>query len=436
MDFIGLWRDKINPNLENVRILNRVRLIAINSQIALILFATLYLDILLPIQWLFSLVTFEVAFQLFSWHRVKQQLTIGHGEILIHILFDSLILAALVYFSGGPNNPFIYLLLLSIALGTLMLRPKELVVVAIVQLALYSILNLYQRPLELGDSSPLASFHLHLMGMWVNFALTVILIATFGFLARQSMLKKEKQIQVLREKQLKDEQVLSLGIMSASAAHELGTPLSTMAIVVDDLKHEDVSQAVKSDMELLAQQIGSCRNIIQSLSDKSRYIRKQLADSQRLPNQGESVGLEKQLAAVIDNWLVYRPQIKLTSGWKQFEDNLKYHLPISVEQAVTNLLDNAADAGLENGCDLVEVTLLMNSQELIIDIVDGGKGISEDLKQSAGSNIQETRKKDGLGWGLFLSNASIERAGGRVQLQQQKDGGTLTRISLPLEALA
>jgi len=433
---VNVWKLKpvqnISPNLENIKILNRVRLIAINSQIAMILFATFYLDILLPLQSLFALVTFEIAWQLFSRHRVKNVSVISSREVLLHILFDSLILAGLIYFSGGPNNPFIYLLLLSIALGTVMLKPRELIIVAALELSLYSLLNIFQRPLELGESSPLASFHLHLMGMWVNFGLTVILIALFGYLARQSLLKKEKQIRQLREKQLKDEQVLSLGIMSAGAAHELGTPLSTMAIVVDDLKHEAIPESIQDDLELLSQQINSSREIIQALGDKSRRIRQQLA------MQGQAmqdVTLKEQLEKIVENWLVYRPQIQLKQKWHPGAAELSMNLPISVEQAVTNLLDNAADAGLANRQEVVEVVFAIESDQLIIEIRDQGQGITTEQKEAAVNHIQETQKKDGLGWGLFLSNASIERVGGKVRLLPYEAGGTITRISLPQKAL-
>lgn len=409
-----------------------MRFAAISAQVLLILFAAFYLKILLPFFWLAVLVGLEIVFQVYSIHRVIRGALISTNEVLVQILFDSIVLAALVYFSGGPHNPFIYLLLLSIALATWMLRPRDLVIVAAMQLLLYSLLNLYQRPLALGDNSPLASFHVHLMGMWINFTLTVVLIAFFGFLARQSMLQKEKQIQTLREKQLKDEQILSLGIMSASAAHELGTPLSTMAIVVDDLVHEKLPQSINEDMQLLAKQINNCRNIINSLSDKSQHIRNQLM---RLPLQStpSSTSLKKQIQDLLENWLVYRPQIQLEQTWPQTQLLPEHNLPISVEQAVTNLLDNAADASLANGQQQMALNVAVDERQLIIEIKDLGEGITEDTRQLASTSIQETKKTDGLGWGLFLSNVSIERVGGQVQLLPNQPSGTITRIEIPVE---
>lgn len=411
-------------NFENTRILNRVRMIAINGQLILILFAVLYLEIRLPLSWMFSLLAAEISFSVYSFWRVKQTRPISEIELLFHIVFDSLILAALVYFSGGANNPFIYLLLLPIALGTLMLTPGNLMLTAILQLFLYSMINIYQYPLELGESSPLASFHLHLAGMWVNFILTVILIAVFGSLTRRTMLKQEKKIHHLREKQLKDEQILSLGIMSASAAHELGTPLATMAIVVDDLKHEKLSPEQQQDMQLLATQISNCRQIIQSLNEKSNRSKQSF--------KGNSASFQQEFEQVLENWLVYRPHFKLIKDWSDEFGSLKVELATSVEQAVINLLDNAAEASLANGEDKVEIRGYALEQNLVIDILDFGTGITEAIKQSIGTSIQQTQKQDGLGWGLFLSNASIERAGGKVQLLESESAGTLTRISLPI----
>lgn len=413
-------------NLINLRILNRVRLIAIHTQLGLILVAIFYLDIQLPLLWLLGIIATEIIFQLISYFSVKKKATANPSVILTHLIFDSLILAALVYFSGGASNPFIYLLLIPVALGTMMVKPAPLVIVTALELALYSLLNIFQLPLELGDSSPLATFHLHLAGMWVNFAFTIILIASFGLVTRNALSKQQQKIRYFREKQLKDEQILSLGIISASAAHELGTPLSTMAVIVDDLKHDHETSEIHEDMKLLAQQIAICRDSIQDLSNKSQLTRNKLKDP-----PGLSTNLKQQLQKLTENWLVYRPSIGLVKNWhKQLTTN-QTQLTISVEQAITNLLDNAADASRKSNKTEVQISAKIIEQKLVIEIIDFGSGISDEIKNSLGHSIQPTKNQGNLGWGLFLSNASIERAGGNVQLQEAESGGTLTRITLP-----
>ncbi len=220
--------------------------------------------------------------------------------------------------------------------------------------------------------------------------------------------------------------------MASGAAHELGTPLSTMAIIVDDINHEaDVSGRLHQDMNLLAGQIENCRNIIQNLSEKSSHTRRQL-ERQQGDGETSKQDLKQQLLSIIDNWLVYRPQIKLTQDWEDNFEPISHSLSISVEQAVTNLMNNAADASLANDNDNIEIECKRKEQQLIIEITDFGKGLTPKLRASLGANIQESQKADGLGWGLFLSNASIERVGGEVHLIETSDGGTLTRINIPI----
>ena len=417
-----------HSNLGNVIILNRVRLVAIFAQIILITFAILYLEIKLPLIYISSFIFAEILFWFYSANLVRKKRSISAFELFGHIVFDSLIVAGLIYYTGGANNPFIYILLLSVALSSFMLPPKYLVLITILELALYSILNLYQHPMELGDTSPLASFHLHMAGMWVNFIITVILIAIFGLLTRRTMLRQEKKLQALREKQVQDEQILGLGIMSASAAHELGTPLSTMAIIVDDLTHTN-NDELKDDMKLLSQQIKKCKNIIAILNDKSQTAKRQLAVQEGELNQEHDFNLVQRFKTIAENWMVYRPKIKFDYTIDEKIATKSLSVSISLEQAISNLLDNAADASLENASDLVELAIyLKDGKDVVIDIKDSGIGTSIEARRTLGTKIQETKKKNGLGWGVFLSNVSIERAGGSVQLLESENGGTLTRI--------
>ncbi len=421
-----------NALTENVQILNRVRMVAIVAQITMIAFAVIYLDLKLPLGSLAGVIIVEVLIHGFYVWKVRTGKHFSATELFVQIALDSIILAFLVYYTGGANNPFIYLLLLYVALGSFMLEPKQLILISLLELGLYSLLNLYQRPLELGEQSPLASFHLHLAGMWVNFILTVILLGFFGLVTRYALLRKEKQLQSLRERQLQDEQILGLGIMAASAAHELGTPLATMAIVVEDLEHELSQTEIGDDLKLLAKQIANCKKIIAELGKKSHHAKLQHQSNNQLQASGELTHLRQQLADLIDHWLVYRPNIVLQQHWSSSFAHHSTQLSISVEQAITNLLDNAADASLENQSSRVEVTFSQQDDQLQVDILDFGKGLAIEEQQKLGAEILETNKKDGLGWGMFLSNVSIERVGGRIQLIKSDSGGTLTRISLPL----
>nr|WP_246722962.1 ATP-binding protein [Aliikangiella sp. G2MR2-5] len=124
--------------------------------------------------------------------------------------------------------------------------------------------------------------------------------------------------------------------------------------------------------------------------------------------------------------------MQLIQSWDAAIDSVAKGLSVTLQQAITNLLDNAADASLLNGSDQIRVECYLNETWVFIDIKDNGLGIGELKQQTLGSAPTLSDKKQRLGWGLFLSNASIERAGGQVHLMSQQAGGTLTRIQLPL----
>ncbi|PCJ47243.1 MAG: hypothetical protein COA74_11925 [Gammaproteobacteria bacterium] len=418
-----------NNHIENIRILSRFRIVAIIGQSSLILFSVWFFNLSLEFGWIVLILAIEVIFQLYVIVNIKRHITFTVDHVFGHIIIDCLILSGLIYFSGGTNNPFVYLLLLFMALASFMLSKKYLVITAAILLTLYSLLNLIQRPLEYSDPSPLNSFHFHLIGMWINFILSIILIAIFGLLTRRAILNQEKKIQQLREKQLQDEQILGLGIMSASAAHELGTPLSTMAIIVDDLQYDDLNSPYKADFTVLSEQVKKCKHIIATLQQRSRFSQQQIS-LQNDPLTAEN--LKQQLNTFFESWLVYRPKIKLNTRWDRTIDQIDFQFSISLEQAIINLLDNAADASLENQSDQVNVAISITGKKLIIDIADYGKGITNEAKKSLGQKIQHSNKRNGLGWGLLLSNVSIERVGGSVQLLERETVGSLTRIFIPL----
>lgn len=409
-------------------------MIAILGQLILIICSIVLFDIRLPSIPLAIILMAEIVFAVFANHLSSVR-KVTQNELVFHLLFDSLFLAGLVYFSGGANNPFIYLLLLYVAIASFMLQRKRLIILVCIELILYSLLNIFQRPLELGESSPLASFHLHLVGMWVNFILTAILLAVFGLITRRSMLEQEKKLQLLREKNLQDEQVLGLGIMSANAAHELNTPMSTMAIVIDDIQSENISDEHKHDMELLQEQISRCKKIIGRLNDKSQHAQQQLSAQATNQVNVKIDNFKEQLQSLIERWLVYQPKVTILQTWSEDLELENYQISISLEQAITNLLDNAADASLENAQSEIEVSCYLRESNIVIDIKDKGLGLSTHTISKVGKRIQISHKQEGLGWGMFLSNVSIERVGGKVHISDYKDeknAGCLTRITLPV----
>ncbi|MDQ7048538.1 MAG: ATP-binding protein [Enterobacterales bacterium] len=417
-------------NLENIRILNRVRMIVIMGQILLILMGQVFLVIQLPLAILTILILCENIVQIYAQTRVKNKSSFNSFHLFSFIVFDSVTIFIFIYVTGGANNPFSYILLLPVALGSFMLSWRYLITLTIIQIMLYSILHLYQKPLLISSTSPIEAFHFHMLGMWINFSFTVVLIAIFGLLTRRASIEQDKRLQRLREKSLQEEQILSLAIMSASAAHEINTPLSTMAVIIDDLSHSNLSKEQQNDLKILDDALHICKVSIQGLNHKSEQVRQQLKELEHTAPLNRL--FKTELKIIIDQWLVYRPQILVSQHWSEGFDSYIHPIDISLGQAISNLLDNSAEASINNQSNCIELTVSLNSDKVVIDIEDYGLGIEESVESSAGYQIQNSNKNNGLGWGLFLSNVTLERLDGSVQLLISKNGGAITQIILPL----
>ena len=419
-----------NPSQDNVDqsiiLLYRMRWIAILGQIAISLIAHYVYGFVLPITWMIVVIAVECIFQAVTAFRIHNDHKFADIELFLHLLIDVLFLTGIVFLNGGTNNPFTYLLLIPVALGNFMLKPRQLILLTLIVCTIYFILHMYHVPLSIERGPDHRLFSLHLVGMLVNFEITAFILALFGLTARGVFLAQQSKIQLLREKQMKDEQVLSLGIMSANAAHDLSTPLSTIAIIADDLSHNDaVKKNVEDDIELMRTEIQRCKTIIDQLSQRSRDSRDQIISSadEDISHQD----LHQQLTRLVETWTIIRPEIdmKLTLGGSL--SSTDKGIDINVEQAISNLLNNAADASLENDQKKISFTASLDTQELEILIQDYGAGIPESLSKQLGKQITDSQKPTGLGWGHFLSNASIEHSGGTVTIKEN-EFGTITRI--------
>jgi two-component system sensor histidine kinase RegB len=139
----------------------------------------------------------------------------------------------LLYLSGGAANPLISLLLVPVTVAALSLSGTLTAAVAALSIALYTFLVWFYLPLSVADAE--RATRLHLAGMWLTFVVSVAMIAWFIARMTASVRERDRHLAAAREKALRDERVVALGALAAGAAHELGTPLATIAVVIGDL---------------------------------------------------------------------------------------------------------------------------------------------------------------------------------------------------------
>jgi two-component system, sensor histidine kinase RegB len=361
-----------------------------------------------------------------SWWRLLRPWPVLELEMLVHLGIDVAFFSALLYFTGGAGNPFVSLYLLPVVIAATTLPAAYAMVLTALAVLAYSLLLVYYVPLmPESHVHEAGGFGLHVVGMWVNFLVCAALVLWIVARMAGAIRERDKQLADAREKTMRDDKVLSLGLMAAGAAHELATPISTMSVLIDEMEQSAPPGGIlREDFQTLKNQVRHCRSVIQGLAASAGQARS--AHVRRLE-------LRPFVDETIERWRLLRPGVSLTARFESLGASPPIMADETLSSTLTSLLNNAADASpagieLETRCDHNHVTL---------EILDHGEGISEDVLRHAG-RAMITTKPAGKGWGigLLLANATIERLGGSIVLLKRPGGGSCTRITLPLVALA
>jgi two-component system sensor histidine kinase RegB len=377
------------------------------------------LGIPMPLLPMASVLALMGLFSLSTAWRLRLDAPATQMEFLAHLLVDLTAFAVLVFFSGGATNPFVSLMLVPIVIAAISLRPRWVWLLASVAGVYYALLLFVYQPLAVAD--PVAAYGMHLGGMWFNFLISAALIAFFVTRMHAALRTRDQELSALREKQLRDERIVALGTQAALAAHELATPLATIQTTAHELAGEFANDPdIGADCRLLEKQAQACKRILTQLAARAQDTAPTI-----LP-------LDDWLNALIERWQVLRPDAqvvpRLSLSQRDFEP------PDGLEQAILNILNNAADADTAAGA--VELSATAGDDALVIDIADRGPGFSPEQKAQAGRVLFSSKAGRGWGMGLALTHATLERLGGNVTLSERDGGGTRVRITLPWKVSA
>jgi two-component system sensor histidine kinase RegB len=335
-------------------------------------------------------------------------------EYAVHLAADLLIHSALLYYSGGSTNPFVsyYLVPLTIAAATLPWLYS--VVLSGMALVGYTLMLVWYDPVI---APPVDRTTLLVYGMWLSFALAAALI-TF-FVARMAeQLRRQEQLQAQRrEESMRDQQLLAVATQAAGAAHELGTPLATMSVLLKELRQEHRDPQLSEDLELLQSQVQLCKESLRQLVRAAEADRRQAIVEQTVREWAE---------AVLQRWHLMHPEATYRFQCLGKGTPPRLMPPADLSQSLLNLLNNATDASPDN----LDIRLDWDAQWIKLTIRDHGVGVPLAIAEQIGRPFITTKGK-GFGLGLFLSQASVTRAGGTVKLYNHEEGGTLTELRLP-----
>lgn len=403
-----------------------LRVLSVSGQLIAIVVSIYYLDISLPIQPLAMIISGLIVWSLVTLFLLKQASQITHNAFFVQLVVDVIALTGILYFTGGATNPFAWFLLVPHSIASTLLTRRHAWLMALLTSVSYTLLVFYYQPLvhsnHAMEMSASGHFAAHVIGMWIGFVLSSFLLAFFVAGMADSLRKRNKLLSDMRERIFRDERLVALGTLASSAAHELGTPLGTMDIVLHELDidlREKVDESAINKLSILQGQIKRCKKVLSSITEK--------ATSEKF-DSGQWVQVDQYLASIVAQWRISNLNINLIEEVKGQGEAPKLLSDVALTRALMNVLDNAARVSPH----YIRLELNWDDHDIRLFIEDEGSGMDKLHLDKLGKHIMAS-KDNGLGLGVYITKATLERLGGSIRWENRKPKGVCVSILLPVK---
>jgi two-component system sensor histidine kinase RegB len=394
--------------------------VAVVGQSLAIGFVHAWMEMKLPLGPLFAVVGAELLLNLVATYRARTRSHVREGELAVWVGVDLVAFTSLLYFTGGPSNPFIFFYIVHVSMAALTLRPA--VAWALVSISAIGFAGLFAKHVPLPSAGQ--SGNVHLYGVWVAYGLLASCLVYFIHRARGAIQQREIELSEQRELRLQAERLSSLATLAAGAAHELASPLGTIAIVSKELENELKGSGYASaieDIALVRGQVERCRRILARMAHAAGEA----------PGETDTWQMLGDLLNLSIAELPERQRIRVALSPETRDSELLCPKE-ALGQALRVLLDNALDAS-DGG---VSIEARSFDQFLELRVSDEGEGMPPQVLQRAFEPFFTTKPTGkGMGLGLFLARNVVTGMGGSLRLSSEVGQGTHARILLPMGRL-
>ena len=412
--------DPSHPDQINYGWLIRLRWSMVVGQLAAIVGVRFLLGLPLPLSPLLAIVAIEAVSNVGAAMLARRR-SARQAWMAAAMAFDVLMCTGLLFFTGGPSNPFSFLYLVQIALAATTLRGLWTWSLTGLALACSAVLFRWHRPLPVPGSHELY-MELHLRGMWVAFGVAASFIVYFLLRVRRALELRDAELAASRRLAARQERLASLATLAAGAAHELSTPLGTIAVVMTELQRRAARSGADAeateDLRLVREQVDRCRSILERMStDAGEMVGEGLVAAPlgtliagALADLSPAVPVRQDIAARDAAGLVRVP-------------------PRAFAQALRGILKNAQEASPPGGA--VALSVRVGAGRMSLEVRDHGPGIPPAILERIGEPFFTTKSPGkGMGLGVFLTRTTVERLGGNVRITSSP-AGTTAVIVLP-----
>ena len=391
----------------------KIRWIAIFGQVLAIFFVSFVIKIQIPIFETLTIILLSVAVNFYSYYEERKNKSISNTKAFSYLLFDTLQLGFLLFLTGGIINPFSILILAPVITSASYLPALMTVILSTISIIIIIILNFIYIPLDLGTKFFLPN--LYSFGLVASLIITVIFIAIYAYLFASSSRKISNALSVSKLQILNQKKMTEVGSLSAAAAHELGTPLNTIFLILNDLLKEKKlieDKNIAKDIVLLKSQAERCKEILQRFSKNPLKLKDNFLEKVKISDlikiNFDKFNKNKNLILKI-NPSESEPEIL-------FRDEIMY--------ALGNIIQNAIFYSINT----TKVELNYEKTIVKITISDDGNGFSKDIIDKLGEPYV-SKNNQGMGLGIFIAKNLIENMGGNLDFYNSKDDNAVVEIN-------
>lgn len=411
--------------LRNIQQLIQLRWIAAVGQVATILVVHFILGIELPLPMMFGVVAALVAFNLGSHMRWRRSDRVSNDAVLLGLLVDVASLGIQLYLSGGVTNPFVFLFLLQVVLGTVLLQSPGNWIIATAAAFAVTLLALLPTPLQLAVQPSRGLADHYVQGLLICFVLIAALLVVFITRIGRIIRERDARLAELRQRAAEEEHIVRMGLLASGAAHELGTPLSTLSVILGDWQHLPTMASdgeLHHDVSEMQAQVARCKSIVTNIL---------LAAGEQRAESPTETTLHELLDDLAGQWREARSPADFRYR-NDCDIDPRIVADVGLRQMVFNVLDNA----LEASPAFVAMHAHCEGESLVIVVSDAGAGFGEDILGRLGTPYNSSKDRPGGGLGLFLSVNVARTLGGRLTAGNLPRGGAAVTMTLPLAAIA
>jgi two-component system, sensor histidine kinase RegB len=410
---------------KNMLQLIELRWIAVVGQVTTIAGAIAIFDVPLPLVQMLEVLACLIAFNVASHLRWHEHRPVTNSELFLALLVDVASLTMQLYLSGGASNPFAFLYLLQVILSAVLLEAWSTWVIVAITLACLAGLSIFAQPLPLPPDHARGISSLYVQGLLLCFVLDAALLVIFILRITNTLKTRASQLADLRQRAAEEEHIVRMGLLASGAAHELGTPLATLSVILGDWKRMPEFKENPDLIEEISEmqtQLQRCKAIVSGIL---------LSAGEARGESARRTTLRTFLDSLTRDWQASRPVRSF-----DYVNRIAQDLPVAFDETLKQMIDNVLDNALEASPDWVGLDAASEDGTLTLTVTDRGPGFAPAILAQFGKPYQSTKGRPGGGLGVFLAVNVARTLGGSVTAVNRPEGGARVTLTLPLSAIA